>query len=287
MSRGSSFALLAFTLFLFATPQWLSAQDNVSYQVLEEGARFPKIQVGLEPFHMDAMFDLPDDLTGGVAAYGRLNLGKRIGFEGRYYLPLYVSGRNTFEAGGHLAFVSKEIDGEQKVVLGAFGGFSKYINVPVQVVKQNRLRYGLAVVSTDQLGSVVDEANGINVTNVPYRTRSQMFYVGLGRFFGKFARINAEGYGEKKGGLNYTIFADLLLRGAVLDGQAEVNGTKYDITRSGEYGGLGLRVGLEMQSIGGLFPFDMYTRYSWRPGFVEGNTGALEFGFGIPFLTIK
>ncbi|RMG70944.1 MAG: hypothetical protein D6722_07825 [Bacteroidetes bacterium] len=276
-----SFALAS----LLAFGASLRAQD-VSYKVIEEGARFPKLQIGAIVGHADMMFDLPDDITAGPAAYARVHLGRRIGFQGRYYLPLYQSGRNTFEAGGYLAFVSKELESKDRVNLRASGGRVTYINVPITRIKQNRLRYGISTVSTDQLGSITLDG-GAMVPETPYRTRTQMFYVGLGRFFGSFVHIDAGDYGKKKGGMNYSLFVDVLIQGATLDAQADYQGASYDITRVGAYSPLGARVGISAQSLGGLFPFDMYVTYGWRPGFVEQTNAALEFGVGIPIFSIQ
>ncbi len=277
-------------IFLFLALIGLSlsvSAQQVSYTPLETEARMPKFRVGLEVLHLDGMFGLPEDITAGIGAYGGINLGKRIGFTGTYYLPVYQSGRTSFQAGGFLAFTSKEVDKKIRVNLKAFGGRTSYINVPIKALKQNRLRYGLAVVSTDQLGSVVDEAQGVNLTDVSYRTRSQMFYAGISRFWGTFAKIDAEGYGEKKSGGNYSIGFDVLIQGATFDSQVEVNGQDFDITRAGEYSPLGMRVFIELENMGGLFPFGMYTRAGWRPGFVGGNNSFLEFGVVFPLIAIK
>ena len=270
---------------LLAVSGSLRAQE-VSYQVLEEGARFPKLQLGLILGHADMMFDLPESITAGPAAYARVHLGKRIGFQGRYYLPLYQAGRNTFEAGGYLAFVSKGLKDQDRVNLRSAGGRTTYIQVPITRIKQNRLRYGLSTVSTDQLGSITLDG-GATISDLPYRTRTQMFYVGLGRFFGSFVHIDAGEYGKKKGGVNYCIFLDVLVQGATFDAQAAYQGADYEVTRAGAYSSLGARVGIEMQNQGGLFPFDMYATYGWRPGFVEGNNATLEAGIGIPLFSLR
>ena len=85
-----------------------------------------------------------------------------------------------------------------------------------------------------------------------------------------------------------TFFCPVLrLQGVTLDGKGEVDGQDIDITRAGEYSPLGMRVILELENMGGLFPFGMYTRAGWRPGFLEENNAFLEFGFVVPLIMIK
>lgn len=284
------FSIQSFSVAVIAVLSLLNTSlvaQEVSYNVIDNEPKMPKLRAGLTLFHLDAMFAQPENITAGIGLYGGINLNKRLGFSGSYYLPVYQSGRTSFQAGGFLAFRSKMTDQDVRVNLKSFGNRVSYINVPSQVLKQTRLRYGLAVVSTDQLGSVVDETLGINMADVPYRTRSQMFYAGISRFWGRYAKIDADDYGVKKGGMNVAYGMDVMVQGVTIDGKADVQGEKMEVTPAGPYSPLGMRFVIELENLGGLFPFGMYLRAGWRPGFVEEKNSFMEFGWVVPLVMTK
>ncbi|MEO1449353.1 MAG: hypothetical protein AAFV07_07465, partial [Bacteroidota bacterium] len=130
MRFSLKFLLVAVPL-LFSSS--LIAQE-VSYNLLDGEARMPKLRAGLTLFHFDAMFDQPEDITAGVGLFAGINLSKRLGFTGHYYLPVYQSGRNSLKAGGFLAFTNKEIEQTTRVNISFFGFGVNYINVPVQAI---------------------------------------------------------------------------------------------------------------------------------------------------------
>lgn len=268
MNISKIITLLAIVV-LFAS---LSFAQEVKYSIETNSPKSAVLSVGISPLEF---FLLAGEPMGGPGIQAYFRPSERLKVQAKVSSALYLNDSREVEGASGI----KKLGGIFGEAHAEFSWLRKGINLTSQSGTLNTARFNVKATGNTinyinfPYNRVVERTIRVGgfYNNYPLQNNTQSaggVFVGLGRTGRRYAKLNFEGYGTKEQGITLGYYVDLMFGGvAAIDPTLE--------TESGS----GARIGIDLESTGGLCPVLTNFEVGSMPG--AGGYMRLSFTFAI------